>query len=136
MAADDVLWDEQLSTGDLDVDAQHRQLFELVGSMEQQIADGRGHEAVRDSIDDLAEYARSHFSFEESLMERVGYPGLPAHEAQHRAFAEEVTSLRDQLVAGQFVSPRGLLDYLRSWLVHHIAVEDRRIGEHIRATAE
>jgi hemerythrin-like metal-binding protein len=129
----EVQWDPALATGDLDVDAQHMRLFELVRVMEEQIAEGRGHEAVRESMDQIAAYAHSHFAFEEALMADVDFPGLDAQVAQHRAFTEEIDSLSDQLLAGQSISPRGMLDYLSAWLVQHIAVEDRKIGEYIRA---
>jgi hemerythrin-like metal-binding protein len=128
-----VEWDPELATGDMDVDDQHRSLFALVNDMHDQIIGGHGHDAVNGSIDAVVDYVHSHFGFEEALMERIYYPELDKQIRMHREFTDEIDNLRQEMLGGELVSPMGMLEYMRSWLVNHVGAEDRKIGEYIRS---
>lgn len=126
-------WDPSLLTGDSDVDAQHMSLFALVASMHKLVVEGKGNEAVAGSMDAIVDYVHTHFVYEEALMTRIGFPELEPHLGQHRWFTEQVTRLRDDLASGHTISPQGMMDFMRSWLVDHIKTEDRKIGDYIRS---
>jgi hemerythrin-like metal-binding protein len=128
-------WDPVLATGDSDVDAQHMGIFALVNEMHDLVEAGHGREAVDDSIDRIASYVHTHFAFEEELMERIAFPEIDEQVRQHRAFTDEIDNLRVEMVGGELVSSLGMLEYMRSWLIVHIGVEDRKIGEFIRSSA-
>lgn len=129
-------WDRSLETGDALVDDEHRAIYELVNQMYAHIAAGEEQEIVADSLDRIVEYARVHFAHEEALMTRTGYPDLQHHCALHREFSAETDRLALEELAGVSFSPLGLTEFLRDWLERHIAVEDRRIGDYLRATGQ
>ena len=126
-------WDPALETGDPTVDEQHRQLYELVNEMNDTVASGRSDELIAASFGRIIEYARSHFAYEEALMERIGYPGIETQMWQHREFAKEVELLWSEILSGDRVSPGGLVDFMKEWLSYHVDQEDRKIGAFIRS---
>ena len=109
------------------IDDQHLQLFAWINRLwdAYQTEDEAGLKAV---LGFLVEYAELHFSAEEALMDRAGYDGADAHKGLHREFKAKVAEFEHrQTAAFHSVIPE-LLEYLRDWLVHHIAHEDRKLG--------
>jgi hemerythrin-like metal-binding protein len=127
-------WSHLFETGLSDVDAQHRQLVDLLNVLGDQLdVDNPGR--VDDLLSELARYTVYHFQCEESLMGAVGLD--PAHVTSHRATHQKfIAQVQDWLhtrnMAGQ-ISTHQLVDYLANWLIFHILGEDRSMGRQVLA---
>lgn len=128
-----VKWDETLATGDPTVDQEHHKLFILVDELNKTDDALHGPEFISAVVDDILDYARSHFAHEESLMERSAYPDIERHRALHAAFAEEAERLSFENTVGATFSATGLAVFMNDWLREHIMAEDRRLVEHLRS---
>jgi hemerythrin-like metal-binding protein len=84
-------------------------------------------EIIREAID----YVGYHFSTEEKLMERVSYPDAAYHKKQHAEFVKEVLSKVEDFNAGRTITPLAFVYFLRDWVLHHIAVCDKKVGEYL-----
>ena len=126
-------WDPTLETGNELVDSQHKQLFELINELHDAIVDGDALETQQSILDRLLAYAETHFLDEEKLMASVGYPGLAAQQEMHREYTFETNRLAEDARASEMVLPITLAVFLHEWLTKHIRIEDRKIGEYIRA---
>ena len=74
---------------------------------------------------------RRHFSHEEALMREVKYPGYESHRHEHVTLLAEYTDL----LRGVRRHGMGYLDLrvmaaLKACIIGHIAVTDRKLGEH------
>jgi len=125
-------WDPALCTGDDQVDSEHRELYALVAEMDGLIEAGETSEVVEDSLTRVLTYAHEHFSHEEELMARIGYPDLERHKLLHTEFAAEAERLSIERLAGVHFSAEGLADFMHTWLNTHVGAEDRKIGSFIR----
>jgi hemerythrin-like metal-binding protein len=116
-------WDDALAVGDETVDNQHRNLFRLYNELVDALKEGRGRDFCMDALAGLADYAREHFADEEAFMERVDYPELEEHHAEHEAFKEELALEIKAVKGGQkdhaFLA-RELASKLRTWLTDHL----------------
>lgn len=117
------------------IDEEHRALFEIINeAMEllhnEMIADK--YYQIRALLDELRNYAETHFAHEEEYMERIGDPELKVQKKQHAAFAEKISRLEwsneDNEEAQQRILEE-LLRYLTKWLYHHILSSDMMIGK-------
>ncbi len=118
-----ITWDPKLDTGIDVIDAQHRRLVGYVNDLE--VAKGRGDKAlVGEVIEQLVDYTLSHFSFEEAMMEEAGYKFLKPHQKVHELFVKRVTSFTMRAAKGEDVIDE-LHSMLTTWLINHIASEDR-----------
>lgn len=116
-------WESYLDTGIGIIDAQHRRIVDYINEL---------HEAIRASdaervgavIELLIDYTVTHFTFEESLLEKAGYGHSEAHSRVHAAFTGRIRDYKRRFEAGEDVS-RVLLSDLRIWLTNHIQQEDR-----------
>lgn len=115
-------WDESLDTGISVIDEQHKRIVDYINDLHAAIAD-KDREAVSDVLDKLINYTITHFSFEESLMEKHGYIHTDAHRKVHEMFTGRIQNYQQELEAGKDIS-RKLLNDLKIWLSSHIKSED------------
>ena len=115
------------------IDNEHRELFRLVGEvndlLHDQWADDKYFE-ICDLIERLKEYAAEHFRHEEEYMEKIGHPELEMQKEQHDKFCKKVNevSLRSAEDHQQAVIS-DLLSFLVKWLYRHIIGSDLLIGK-------
>lgn len=126
-------WNESYSVHVRKMDAQHQDLFEIINGLAEAMSGGKGDAVIRDTVDQLAVYTRTHFLQEETLMRRTGYPGLAAHREQHRKLMEDVEQYKRALDEGRSASPVSLLNFVRQWLAHHIRESDKAYSDHLNA---
>ncbi|MCB1760201.1 MAG: hemerythrin family protein [Gammaproteobacteria bacterium] len=124
-------WNEKLSVGNAEIDADHKGLFELIAELENS-AVTRGFLSY--ILGRLEGYAAEHFAREEQLMRRVGYPGFDAHIREHKAFVEwleTVKSTYTRAAESPYLIGDLVNDFLRGWLTRHIMEEDMKYRDFI-----
>lgn len=122
-------WNSNFLTGLTEVDEQHFRLVDLINRFGTLVMRQEG--ALLDELEqvfaELADYARYHFSEEESLM--VSGHVDPRHVAQHKhahqSFLDEVALLHKGLMPGNPDAARSLLQFLTHWLAYHILGADQ-----------
>ena len=129
-----IKWREAMSVNNEEVDSDHRYLIRLVNAVEDSLNSPNKRETVTVALDLLHDYANTHFKREESLMQKVGYPGLAEHKNHHQALLKNISELEEKIPAktesGSFENdpfPEDLLELLREWLIGHIIGEDLRM---------
>ena len=117
-------WDDTMSMGVAELDAQHQQLIELINQAYKAIQrlDSR---ALPGILDRMHEYAREHFRDEEAAMDKAGFPGLADPIEQHAAFIQQVREFRKNL--HDIADIPQVFIYLSRWLTNHILVEDKKL---------
>jgi hemerythrin-like metal-binding protein len=117
-------WQESFSVGDPVLDEDHKRLIQIINRVA--AAEERG-EPVQWVLQNLDEYAKNHFRWEEERMEEAGYAALDAHRREHHTFIEWLETLK----ATYGLDPEAHLhlaktvnDYLRNWLTDHILTTD------------
>ena len=128
-------WQENLSIGVLEIDIQHKLLFQKFNDF---LAACQA-EAESDGIYRLfwfvEAYTVTHFTEEENLMQRVGYPDYLEHRQRHIAFTSQIAKLKERL---RTEGPTQALVanirmFISGWLVDHICNMDAAIGRFVTA---
>ena len=83
-------------------------------------------------LDDAIQYTSFHFSQEEELMARHGYPHLEEQKKEHNAIKEKLNSYRDMLVQGKLNVSQPITREMKSWFNNHITNMDKEYGPFIR----
>ncbi len=118
-------WDESLSVGEEQLDAEHQAFFGFVSELEQAVADGKGGDVLGEIVLRLLEYVQTHFAYEERLLAEAGYQGLERHRTVHSEFSKRVLELRRRVVTGDALAlDRRALLFLRNWWVQHVQKVD------------
>jgi hemerythrin len=121
-------WSDSFSIGLQEVDEQHKVLVGLLNELHEAIVKHHGSQAARDVLNRLAEYTRTHFTVEESLMRLLNYPEFQQHKQMHEDLLHQVIDLQHKLDTGQAAITFELLHFLKVWLTKHINESDKRFG--------
>lgn len=128
MSGDKIVWADEFSVHIQEIDEQHKVLIGLLNELYQAMHAHRGSAACREILNRLAEYTRTHFLLEESLMRLTHYPEFEAHKGQHEELIQQVLALQAKLDAGTATISFELLHFLKNWLTGHIMGSDKRFG--------
>jgi len=123
-------WSDSLVSGNETIDSQHKDLFKHINSYFDSLEKLYGHEVTIKTLNYLLKYVRFHFSTEEDLMKRYGYPDFNEHLNDHRKLVEELMVCYKTLIADghseEIVERLRVL--LQEWLVEHIMGYDKRLA--------
>lgn len=124
-------WRDSLATGHDGIDDDHRRLIALLADGWRALADSAlPKNEVRRRVEALDAFARHHFDFEERLL---AHPGIDAehragHLKAHARFLDTVQGLLDGLEHLPAEVGADFMDFLGSWLVHHIHQTDTELA--------
>jgi hemerythrin-like metal-binding protein len=121
-------WTEMYSVQVESFDRQHRTLFRTANELNEALRAGCGKDIVDRILQQLIDYAASHFAAEEVAMDRTGYPEFGAHQAEHKALVEQVLKFQEDFQAGKPGVAVALMQFLQKWLCHHIMQTDKKYG--------
>ena len=124
-----IAWDDSLAVGDPALDSDHRHMVELIAALESAALAPFDPGRVSGLLTDLLDHCRAHFVREETVMHRVGFPGLEDHRLRHDLLRRRL----EGLVAHYGDSPdevraeilRTLGDSLATWMIGHVTRCDR-----------
>lgn len=129
-------WNRKMSVGLDELDNDHKELIRIINQLGADYQDEERRVAVRQSLIALRRYAEYHFAREENVMMACGYPELEEHQGEHRNFVQRIQELTRRFDADPEamaeVVNEDLLSFLRAWLGHHIMIEDKAYGPHIK----
>lgn len=133
-----VTWQNSYSVGVKLIDEQHMELIQLTNKLYNSCL--AGHERSRniflDTIHEAVDYVGFHFGTEEKMMERINYPEYTEHKNEHTDFVKEVFIKVNEFNSGKIIAPITFVHYLKTWVLHHIGVCDRKLGKYLLALRE
>jgi len=120
-----IAWSPQLATGIDSIDRQHKQLVHMINELFVTMRDGGNTTEIGKVLNELIDYTKTHFGYEEGLMQKHGYPQIDAHRQLHVDFFNQVAEFKQRFDSGQRLMPGEIFNFLKSWLLYHIKAEDR-----------
>lgn len=129
-----IKWNDDLSVGIAEIDDDHQKLVKYLNDLFVACSVGQGPAILRKTLCQVQRYTREHFAHEEDYMRKVGYADLESHRASH---AELISELDDLIDAFEHSADHDLsnktMQFLEDWLLHHILIEDKKVGRHVGA---
>jgi hemerythrin len=127
-------WTNDLNTGNVMIDNQHKQLIQAVNNLLDACASGKGRSELNHTMDFLASYTSKHFGDEERLQIQYRYADYANHKKLHDGFKRTVADLMARMrEEGATVSLVGKVSFsVGDWLIKHIKGEDTKVAAHIR----
>ncbi|MGN1206182.1 MAG: bacteriohemerythrin [Eubacterium sp.] len=115
------------------IDEEHRKLFRLIGQINSLVRIGvteDDFDEIKTITKELNNYVKKHFSDEEQYMESINYKALKAQRAAHAVFIAKMDSINfDAIKKKPQENMEKLVEFLMQWLIQHIIVMDKKIGE-------
>ena len=123
------IWSDQFRTGNEKIDKQHQRLVQIINNLGESLQIGAENNVRLGLLNDLVEYTRYHFSYEEQFMQEHHYAeeDLQNHLKIHQQFVDKILQAQqDYLLQPEKVSD-DLLDFLVDWLTNHILRMDKNM---------
>jgi hemerythrin len=121
-----VEWKDEYSVGIASIDQQHRKLLNLINNLQTAVNYKTGAEFEREALDELVDYTKTHFGYEEDLMEQHGYPDFTTHRAEHELMIARVEQVLAEYQKDQDSAMQNAVDFLKDWLIRHINGTDKK----------
>ncbi len=104
-------WKEEWSSGDEEIDAEHKRLISLAGGLINASLALAGPEELSSGLAELLDATKAHFAHEEEILSRLGYPDLAGHAGIHANLIARAESLLVQIAEAPG-SPGTYFDFL------------------------
>ena len=127
-------WNSRLMLGIPLIDSQHQKLIQLTKNLHiaclqnPEIANSYFIEVAHQAID----YVYHHFSTEEKIMLLLKYPEYSEHKKEHQNFVREILIENQKFSVQKHLVPNRYVQYLKNWILSHIAVSDKTLAEYIQ----
>lgn len=127
-----VEWSDSYLIGNDRIDFEHRIFFDLISKFSKAREDGSDPARLERIFDEIVLYAKFHFRSEENLMIDIGYPGLDEHKTHHFKLTNDLSA---KIVGMKMktMAPATVEAFLVDWFVHHVTLDDVKIGAFISA---
>lgn len=123
-----VQWSEALCVGDVQIDADHQELFDLLDCLRLAVRENQPEMVAVGILSELVRRTEAHFRLEEQFMHRVQYAELAAHKAEHDKLLAQVRELHAKLVEGGLKLTLSVFQFLYGWLARHIETKDKALA--------
>jgi hemerythrin-like metal-binding protein len=119
-------WTSAYVTGIAAIDAQHHKMVDRINFLFTAIDKGTGADVLDGILEELLDYTEKHFSMEEALFDKFGYPETAAHKQEHTELRAQVLQLKKDLEGGRDQMTVRVGFFLMEWLKKHILQSDKQ----------
>ncbi len=126
-----ITWENSYSVKIKNIDSQHQKLFALINELYEAMNQGKGRDAAGKILDELVNYTKTHFAYEEQLLKSNNYVNFTAHKAEHDIFTAKVVEFQKQYNEGKALLALPLMNFLKDWLSNHIRGTDQKYSSYL-----
>jgi len=116
-----------------EIDAQHKKLFEIGSRLYEIISlkDNYDHyDEIMQIIDELRNYAKYHFGYEEELMRKKNFEGYDEHKIEHDFFIKKIARINIvDIEEDQEKVMLEMVTFIADWISGHILQTDKNYRE-------
>lgn len=124
-----IIWSDKFSVAHPEIDNQHQKWIEIFNTAHDRMMsnDVQTLSTVGiDAVNEMLDYAKMHFTYEQNYMQTIGYPALSEHIDLHNAFTMKLKRINDDYDNGIKQLNSEIIKIVENWLVHHILTEDQK----------
>ena len=117
--------DSRYSVGDAELDMQHNKMFVLLARMSDLVEENNlsAKADLHDILNDITNYARLHFEYEESVLLKANYANLAEQKESHHRYNDVVTNFNVSAISNG-LDASIVYKFLYKWWIDHIIKED------------
>ena len=127
-------WKDIYSINDIQIDAEHKRLLDMAQEAFKVVDPSTRNIKIKDVLNDLYDYMKTHFKHEEAFMLRVNYPQLNEHKMLHIEIVNNTNNFITQFSTLDItLLEKELANLIDISLVKHFVQEDKKIIDWIKS---
>lgn len=119
-----IIWKNELSIGNVDIDNDHKTLLEVYSDLVDLIELKGSREEFAEILSKMTDYTLKHFKKEEAYMQAFAYPKLKEHKKCHDDYKYKVAMYNIDLLSSNPPEPKEIIKFLEKWWVNHVLIND------------
>jgi hemerythrin-like metal-binding protein len=123
-----IAWNDGYKIGDSAIDEQHQELFLRASD----VIAATTREGQTLCTTRLYQFTRTHFSHEETLMRRLGYPDIEEHIKQHNELMSQLGEFSQHLARDTLIKAE-LEAFISHWFLTHVATADAKLAAFLKS---
>ena len=131
-----IVWDDSMSIGVPEIDAQHKRLFHLANDVAATLERGFDKQAVQRDLGILCNYAVEHVASEEALMDMDAYPEYDLHVSEHMQCTTKALDFLEAFAEDKNVDMAEFLQFVTFWIRDHILNVDQGLSVFLRGRGQ
>lgn len=126
-------WSNDYSVGIAELDSHHQRLFTILDDLFTLMSEGAKDRSIIRVIEELMDYTHYHFTEEERIMAKMGYPDLEQHQQLHQELIQLMQGFYAEAQNGMaiFVATK-VANIGLEWLKNHILQVDHKYYEYMK----
>jgi len=127
-----VQWKESYSVDNKDIDDDHKKLLGMINQLQTAVHYQTDEGTIEQTLNDLIDYTKYHFSREEKIMQDHDYPDFEEHKQEHAKMVAQVTQFIDEYRVDKTRTIDNVLQFLKAWLINHINGSDQKYRPYLK----
>ncbi len=123
-----IMFDGASEIGVTEIDEQHRQLVDMLNSLNRAVMRGKSDDELKAMFEQLLGFAKLHFATEQGLMVTHHFPDRDEHQRQHDELTVQLGEIFQRFEDGDEIR---LLQMTKDWLIGHIRHADKALGVYL-----
>jgi len=134
---ENIQWSDTYSVGVQLIDDQHKGLIDITNNLFNHVTGNEEEERIYfdEVIHQALDYVKNHFVTEERCMLATKFPGYSEHKHTHDEFTLNVIKSVNEFKTGKSLVLEKFAEFLKEWILSHIAVMDKQYSVYFRKTA-
>lgn len=120
-------WREEFSVGVEEVDHEHRELIELIRSLQLHLQQGAETTDIIEVLGEIYAQIAAHFALEEKMMRQTHYPSYADHKEDHETLLDDLRDIMDEVEDDGVLDEARLTDDLDRWFSDHFKTHDAKL---------
>lgn len=120
-------WRDEFSVGIAEVDHEHRELIELINTLQKDLQAGSDTQKIVLSLGEIYAQIASHFALEEKMMRETHYPLFADHKEDHEVLLDDLRDIMDAVEDDGILDEAQMTDDLDRWFSDHFKTHDAKL---------
>lgn len=125
-----IIWKQEFSVGDAEIDLEHQQLIESINTLHRSTSEGVTRKQVAEALNEICTQIAAHFAHEETLMRDTHYRLYAEHKADHDTLLDDLRDIMDEVDEDGEYAERQLSIDLDRWFSDHFHTHDVKLHSH------
>ena len=122
-----ISWKNEFTIGIPEVDAEHRELINLINELHDHLLDRGRPYRVQDFLGEIFTRISAHFALEEKWMRENKYDQFPEHKEDHEKLLDDIRDIMDEYEEEENFNEELLAGNLSGWFTGHFGTMDARL---------
>lgn len=124
-------WNDSYSIGVKEIDLHHQKIITLLNMLYEDFVNDSSKNRLEKIFEELVNYTKYHFSYEEELMKNYDYVNFEMHQIMHRQFCLRLDEMQKSFRLEKRNISFNLLTFLNTWVLSHVLSTDSDMGQYI-----